>query len=82
MTPETKLWQSVVLRAILDAYGNERKERVNADAWLRYGGHDFRDVCAMAGMDQVFIRQAYVTGRINVDILKGGFADAKDREAL
>lgn len=76
MTPEQKLWQSVVLRAALDATSNPSSSsddyiaQKNADAWMRTGGRDFREVCGLAGLDPDFIKEAYVGGRINAELLR------------
>lgn len=70
------MWQSVVLKAVTDAYGIGTGDthaphiaRRQADIWLRGNSPDFRMVCALAGMDPDFIREAYVSGRINVDAI-------------
>jgi len=76
MTPEQKLWQSVVVKAALDATSNPSSSsddyiaKKNADAWLRTGGRDFKEVCSLAGLDPDFIREAYIGGRINADLLR------------
>ena len=74
---ETKLWQAVVYQALRDAtFTSEAKEaKLNqrrADAWLRNGGADFRMVCDLAGFDPPFIRDAYLSGRIDAELLRGG----------
>lgn len=71
MMPEQRLWQSVVLQAVRDATANDSKvvtsqrAKRSADAWLRYGGRDFRTVCALAGFDPDFIREKYVSGKLD-----------------
>jgi len=76
MTPEQKLWQSVVVKAALDATSNpsssseDHLAQKQADAWLRAGGADFKEVCNLAGLDPDFIREAYIGGRINADLLR------------
>jgi hypothetical protein len=76
MTPEQKMWQSVVVKAALDATSNHSSSsddyiaQKNADAWLRTGGRDFKEVCSLAGLDPDFIREAYIGGRINADLLR------------
>jgi len=76
MTPEQKMWQSVVVKAALDATSNPSSSsddyiaKKNADAWLRTGGRDFKEVCSLAGLDPDFIREAYIGGRINADLLR------------
>jgi hypothetical protein len=76
MTPEQKMWQSVVVKAALDATSNpspssdDYMAQKNADAWLRTGGRDFKEVCSLAGLDPDFIQQAYIGGRINADLLR------------
>jgi hypothetical protein len=69
-SPEQQLWQAVLLNAFMDATrGNpsqtpDRHGMNSADGWIRGGGKDFRIVCALAGMDPDFLRQAYVSGRV------------------
>jgi len=85
MTPEQKLWQSVVVKAALDATSNplqntkdytyQELAKKQADAWLRTGGMDFKEVCNLAGLDPDFIRDAYIGGRINAELLRS--KDAK-----
>ena len=76
MTPEQKLWQSVVVKAALDATANypasseDHLAQKQADEWLREGGADFKEVCNLAGLDPDFIQQAYIGGRINADLLR------------
>jgi len=76
MTPEQKLWQSVVVKAALDATAHypasseDYSAQKQADAWLRVGGADFKEVCNLAGLDPDFIRDAYIGGRINADLLR------------
>jgi len=81
MTPEQKLWQSVVVKAALDATSNapsssdDYSAQKQADAWFRKGGSDFKEVCSLAGLDPDFIQEAYVGGRINAELLRS--KDAK-----
>ena len=76
MTPEKRLWQSVVLRAVLDATAidpssdENRRAKPDADRWLHNGGRDFREACSLAGFDPDFIRGAYTSGRINAELLR------------
>ena len=76
MTPEQTLWQSVVVKAALDATSNAPSSSDDylaqkmADAWIRRGGSDFKEVCNLAGIDPDFIRDAYIEGRINADLLR------------
>lgn len=92
-TPEQGLFLAVIERAILDAHwsgdrwtaaGNPRPEYMEqkrADSWLRSGSRDFYDVCAMAGIDGDFLRDAYRAGRINADLFRGGEESRKRRRA-
>jgi len=81
MTPEKHLWQAVVFKAIMDATANDPKngddiaEKRRSDIWIRKGGPDFVQVCTMAGIDPAFIREAYISGRIDRDMLR------KEKEA-
>jgi len=75
MTPEQRLWQAVVYRAAMDALNptdsdEGLKAQREADVWLRRNSKDFRRVCNLAGIDPDFIRDAYVAGRIDAQLLK------------
>lgn len=47
-----------------------------ADWWIRQGGRDYQTVCAMAGMDHDFLREAYEAGKIDPQILRASTAAA------
>ena len=70
MSKEQALWQAVVDQALQDALQSDddksitQLQRDGARVWLSRGRQDFDDVCAMAGYDPEFIRDAYVNGRI------------------
>lgn len=76
ISPEQRLWQAVVYKAFIDALGDDSKDRDamrakrEADAWIRDCRRDFRQVCALAGMDPDFLSQAYNDGRVDRDLLK------------
>ena len=75
MSPEKRLWQAVLFQAFRDATytGDGRQERIHqrkADAWIRAGGKDFRQVCSLAGMDPAFLRDAYIGGRVDAKLLR------------
>lgn len=78
MTPERRLWQDVVLRALMDAThpagdeGNseDARGRRSARQWLREGGKDFRTVCNLAGLDPDFVREKYLAGKICGEALR------------
>ncbi len=77
MTPEKRLWQTVVLRAVIDGLSDkksgdttERAARREADAWIRAAGSDFREVCSLAGFDPQFLRDAYQAGKIDIKALQ------------
>lgn len=72
MSAEQILWQAVVLKALEDALNDglasspdDRRARDDAQRWLEGGGRDFHRVCALAGWDSDFIRDAYRGGRID-----------------
>lgn len=71
--PERALWQTVIMQALQDAIrpychdGETRKAKREADIWLRYPSRHFSQVCQMAGFDDDFIRDAYVSGRIRAE---------------
>jgi len=76
MSPEQTLWQTVVIKALTDATAvdpsstDDRRARHEADSWIRSGGKDYRRVCALAGLDPDFIREAYIDGRIDGALLR------------
>jgi hypothetical protein len=64
MTPERKLWQTVLERAVWDALWHRpvrahdtsgTSERAQAEARAWFGTKDFRTVCYLAGADPDFI---------------------------
>lgn len=80
--PERKLFQAVIVRAVLDALyeGHSpegRREKVFADRWLRSRSPEFHMVCDLAGMDGKFIGDRYRAGQIDARWLRKQFeADA------
>jgi hypothetical protein len=76
MSPEKKLWQSVVYLAVLDATNPNptRTECIldqrDAHNWITKAGRDFRFACENAGLCPDFIAKSYTEGRINRDMLK------------
>lgn len=54
--------------SIRDAKRTDAELR-QADAWIRAGGKHFRNRCALAGYDPDFIREKYLSGKINLDVL-------------
>ena len=74
MTGERRLWQAVLALAIADATSKSQtnfaiQNRDPADSWIRDGRKDFREVCAMAGLDPNAVREAYVQGRVDGSLL-------------
>ena len=85
LSPEQALWQRVVMQALLDATRDAKGQEATmakraADTWIRDGGRHYRDVCAMAGMEADFIRDAYIAGRINRDRLRRVMNDDKETD--
>lgn len=82
MTPEKRMWQEVIIRAVIDAlwtgteYTKDGKrkqvalERDKAAAWFEGNSDDYREVCARAGFDPDFLRKAFMEGRIDLAALK------------
>lgn len=82
MTPEKRLWQEVIIRAVLDALwtgaefdkNGRRKQaaiaRDKAAAWFEGNSEDYREVCDRAGFDPDFLRKAFMEGRIDLASLK------------
>ncbi|MBF0368299.1 MAG: hypothetical protein HQL52_02480 [Magnetococcales bacterium] len=49
---ETRLWETVLIRAIQDALGEGNSlEMSKARSWIRNGGHNFKLVCDLADVD-------------------------------
>lgn len=69
--PETRLWQTVIFQAVIDATAKgDSLEKRRAAEWLRENRRDFKQVCAMAGLDPDFISEAFCQGRIRRSVLK------------
>lgn len=77
MINEQRLWQAVVERAILAAFGVDnstegRREQAVADKWLRRNSKDFRETCTLAGVDPDFLREKYIAGKIDRKLFVSG----------
>ena len=81
MTPshhsgDQRLFQTVILLAVLDATNptpadrEARDAKRQADYWLRHAPNDFRFICALAGQDPDFVSEAYIAGRIDRNALR------------
>ncbi len=73
MQNHRELWLSVLTRAVLDAVGkthgttckgSAREAQRTALTWLTDGGPDFREVCAMAGVDPEVILKVVRSGQL------------------
>lgn len=61
LSSETRLWQAVVVQALLDIAGTgttafreaggEEKVKADAVSWADTANREFLDVCSLAGMD-------------------------------
>ena len=75
---ERMMWQMVLLTAIEDAILPARSSREDIEAkrdaqrWLRKGDKDFCAVCNYAGFDPEHVRDAYLAGRLRVDVQRVG----------
>ena len=75
---ERTMWQMVLLTAIEDAMLPARSSaediaaKRDAQRWLRQGGADFCAVCNYAGFDPDHVRDAYLAGRLRVDVQRVG----------
>jgi hypothetical protein len=75
MTPENKLWQKVLMQVIIDATFTgttlencrEKKASIN---WITKAGKDFHTVCNLAGMDPDFVRDSFLAGRVDGELLR------------
>lgn len=69
------MWQTVLFVAIYDTFyegtdATRRADQKTADRWIRFGGNDFEEVCALAGFDHEAIQERYVSGKIAPDWVK------------
>lgn len=77
-SPERMMWQMVLLTAIEDAMLPARSSaediaaKREAQRWLRRGDKDFCAVCNYAGFDPDHVRDAYLAGRIQVEVTRVG----------
>lgn len=74
-----RLWQEVVLKALQDTQLPRRdRDGRAAREWIEQGGKRFEGVCEMAGIDPDFLRDSYLSGRIDFSkILHGKFGTGK-----
>lgn len=73
----TKLWQSVIVTAIMDAVRPKpntnsglsewRRNQREADQWIRDKRPEFRTACLYAGLDPDFIHDRYTSGVITCE---------------
>jgi hypothetical protein len=81
--PDKELWQAVIVRALMDALmpGGDRLDKSRARTWLTGQSKDFTMVCSLAGFDQDFIRDSYLSGRVDYALLSVKFTDRAARIA-
>lgn len=71
------LWQTVLLRAVMDAtapFSRRRDHEVNkasAGRWIGDCGRDFRLVCHLAGVDPEFLSERFRAGQVDGCALRG-----------
>jgi hypothetical protein len=63
---EERLWKSVIATALEDCLNlsgtkNETYRKQDAHKWFIDGGGDFQNVCYMAGLDPLLVRNRYLT---------------------
>lgn len=85
MRAEQRLWQEVILRALVDAqYTGADRENLKgcreAKAWLSRKSQDFCEVCYLAGWDPDFILDVHKGGRFNVAKFKTSNESKKTHE--
>lgn len=56
VTPETRLWQAVILSAVQDWVSGRLRVQREAEAYLFQDNIDFPQVCESAGMDAERLR--------------------------
>ena len=86
MTSEHKLWQNVLLQAMIDAtFTGDTEENYKAKKaaikWITKGGRDFCTVCDLAGMDADFVRESFLAGRVNGELLRSAQGRHKEVSA-
>jgi len=83
MTPD-KLWQKVLMQAMIDAtFTGDTTENCRAKKasinWITKAGKDFYTVCNLAGMDPDFVRDSFLAGRVDGELLRS--AQGRHKEA-
>jgi hypothetical protein len=82
MSADRTLWQSVVLKALMDATQKEPTQtqdivaKRQAHEWLLAAKRDFRLVCHYADLDPDFISQKYRAGQIDAMMLRRSYTGA------
>jgi hypothetical protein len=80
-TGELMLWKTVVYQAFRDAGGPDikymgkmvpSKDKSEATAWIRAGRANYRLACYLAGLDADFLRESFLSGRMDLDALRRG----------
>ena len=71
MTPEQRLWQTVIGQAICDAMMEDPQtlesmmDKKSARFWFDFADRNFRWVCEMAGMNPDAVSEAWRDGRVS-----------------
>jgi len=86
MTPENKLWQHVLMQAMIDAtFTGDTTENCRAKKlsikWMTKAGKDFHTVCNLAGMDPDFVRESFLAGRVDGELLRSAQGRHKEVSA-
>lgn len=75
LTPERRLWLTVLLTAVNEALREQRLsasdlERYQSANWIKGNSSDFREVCELAGINPDALREKFIAGKISRKILK------------
>ncbi len=73
--PEQQLFRKVIEQAIRDVTyegctPDHVEERIETDSWFRDAGPDFTMVCDLAGLDPLAVRDRYVAGLIDRNMIE------------
>lgn len=85
LSPERRMWQSVIEQAFSDAMRpdpknqNDLREKRIAANWIRSCGPDFRLVCDLAGMDPDFLSDAFNAGRVDREVMRSSSKLSKEK---
>lgn len=57
MCAELELWRAVIMQAMYDLFSGTNLQRRAAFRWFFEKNQDFKNVCDLAGVDPMYLRQ-------------------------